>query len=48
MDDMDDDQPRCPDTCPRCGLDLEYEGWPVYHQHAETGDTCPFRWARIG
>jgi hypothetical protein len=34
----------CPDTCPICGSDLKVEGYPLSHQHADTGKTCRFTW----
>lgn len=37
---------ECPDACPTCWSDLKVEGYPIRHQDAETGDPCPFTWAR--
>lgn len=34
----------CPDTCPTCGADLKAEGYPLSHQHADTGQICGFKW----
>lgn len=42
--DYDFDEDECPDECPRCGLDLEDEGYPIRHQHADTGEVCSYRW----
>lgn len=41
-------EPSCPDTCPDCGADLKSDGYPIGHQDDETGDPCPFTWARLG
>lgn len=40
----DEDEDECPDECPICGLDLEAEGYPIGHQHADTGEVCSYRW----
>lgn len=35
----------CPDECPRCGVSLAADGYPIGHQDADTGEVCSFRWA---
>lgn len=34
----------CYDTCPVCGADLKYQGWPTQHQHDATGAQCEYEW----
>ena len=29
-------------TCPLCGYDLRADGYPLRHQHRDTGYQCPF------
>lgn len=43
-EDDDDESPECPEVCPLCAADLRANGYPLAHQHADTGDPCPFRW----
>lgn len=32
-----------PEACPACGADLKRQGYPLGHQHAETGHECTFQ-----
>lgn len=34
----------CPATCPVCGSDLKGDGYPIRHQHLDTGNICDFDW----
>jgi hypothetical protein len=39
-------QPRCADACPICRVDLKRDGFPIHHQHGDTGELCPYDWTR--